>query len=63
MMLQRVTFLTVAAEDFKKAGVTRKRLAFEPAKVTELPNAEAEITPESRRYMHVLTWIMNQVHA
>lgn len=36
MMLQRVTFLTVAAEDLKKAGVTRKRLAFEPAKVTEL---------------------------
>ena len=47
-MLQRVTLSTVAAEDLRKAGVTRKRLAFEPAKVTELtkeltPNAEAEI--------------------
>jgi hypothetical protein len=44
----RVTFSTVAAEDLKKAGVTRKRLIFEPAKVTELTkgltaSAEAEI--------------------
>jgi hypothetical protein len=38
----------VAAEDLKKAGVTRKRLIFEPAKIAELTkglpkNAEAEI--------------------
>jgi hypothetical protein len=48
IMFQRVTFSTNAAEDLKKAGVTRKRLVFEPAKVTELTkglttNAEAEI--------------------
>jgi hypothetical protein len=48
MMLQRVTFSTVASEDLKKAGVKRKRLIFEPAKVTELTNGlttngEAEI--------------------
>jgi hypothetical protein len=45
---QRVTFSTVAAEDLKKAGVTRKRLVFKPEKVTELAkvltkNAGAEI--------------------
>ncbi|KIK02961.1 hypothetical protein K443DRAFT_121674 [Laccaria amethystina LaAM-08-1] len=44
----RVTFSTVASEDLKKAGVKRKRLIFEPAKVTELTNGlttngEAEI--------------------
>jgi hypothetical protein len=38
----------VAAEDLKKAGIMRKRLAFETAKVAELTegltvNAEAEI--------------------
>ena len=45
MIRQRVTFSTVAAEDLKKAGVTRKRLIFEPAKITELvtTNVEAEI--------------------
>jgi len=48
IVVQRVTFSTVAAEDLKKAGVTRKHLAFEPAKVTKLTkgltkNAEAEI--------------------
>ena len=48
MILQRVTFSTVAAEDLKKAGVTRKRLIFEPAKIAELTkgltkSAEAEI--------------------
>jgi len=32
----RVTFSTLASEDLKKAGVTRKRLAFVPTKVTEL---------------------------
>ena len=41
-------FLNSSSEDLKKAGVARKRLAFEPAKVTELTkglttNAEAEI--------------------
>ena len=36
MMLQTVTFSMVAAEDLKKAGVTRRLLIFEPAKVTEL---------------------------
>ncbi|GLB44047.1 hypothetical protein LshimejAT787_1502310 [Lyophyllum shimeji] len=44
----RVTFSTVASEDLKNAGVKRKRLIFEPAKVNELTsgltmNAEAEI--------------------
>ncbi|KAF8961191.1 hypothetical protein BDZ97DRAFT_1921569 [Flammula alnicola] len=44
----RATFSTVASEDLKKAGVMRKRLIFEHAKVTELAkglttNAEAEI--------------------
>ena len=48
MMSQRVTFSTVKTEDLKRAGVVRKRLAFEAAKVTELAkalttNAEAEI--------------------
>ena len=43
-----MTFLTVRAEDLKRAGVVRKRLVFEPMKVTELAkalptNAEAEI--------------------
>jgi hypothetical protein len=36
MILQRVTFPTVTLEDLKKAGITRKRLVFEPTKVTEL---------------------------
>ncbi|KAF5367351.1 hypothetical protein D9615_010293 [Tricholomella constricta] len=45
----RVTSSTVTSEDLKKAGVTRKRLVFEPAKVDELTkalttNAKAEIT-------------------
>ncbi|KDR68489.1 hypothetical protein GALMADRAFT_104694 [Galerina marginata CBS 339.88] len=45
---QRVTFSTVRSEDIKRAGVVRKRLVFEPAKVTELAkalptNVEAEI--------------------
>jgi hypothetical protein len=31
-----VTFSTVALEDLKQAGVTRKRLVFVPTKVTEL---------------------------
>ena len=48
MTLQRVTFSTVTSEDLKKAGVTRKRLVFEPAKVDGLTkalttNADAEI--------------------
>jgi len=43
-----VIFSTVALEDLKKAGVTRKRLVFVPAKITELTKglttkAEAEI--------------------
>ena len=47
-MLQRMTFSTVGAEDLKKAGVMRKLLIFEPAKLTELTkglteDAEAEI--------------------
>ncbi|PPQ66531.1 hypothetical protein CVT26_009504 [Gymnopilus dilepis] len=45
---KRVTFATVTSEDLKKAGVKRKRLIFEPTKVTELTNglttnAETEI--------------------
>ncbi|KIJ42161.1 hypothetical protein M422DRAFT_60388 [Sphaerobolus stellatus SS14] len=48
IMLQRVTFSTVTSEDLKKAGVTRKPLYFDPAKVIQLAegltmNAEAEI--------------------
>ena len=47
-MLQRVTFATVTSEDLKQAGVKRKRLIFEPTKVTELTNgltanAETEV--------------------
>ncbi|KAF8558058.1 hypothetical protein OG21DRAFT_1504752 [Imleria badia] len=35
----RLTFSTVTAEDLEKAGVQRKCLVFEPAKVIELTNA------------------------
>ncbi|KIL57920.1 hypothetical protein M378DRAFT_171229 [Amanita muscaria Koide BX008] len=57
-----VSFSMVTAEDLKKVGVTRKRLSFEPAKVTELTedlttNAEAEIVDLHSRinkiYAHV----------
>lgn len=62
MMLQRVTFSTVASEDLKKAGVKRGLLAFEPAKVAELADglttdAGAEIADLHSRikkiYAHV----------
>ena len=42
MMLQRMTFSTVGAEDLKKAGVMRKLLIFEPAKLTELTKGLTE---------------------
>lgn len=49
MMSQRVTFSTVRTEDLKRAGVVRKRLVFEPVKVTDLAkalttNVEAKIS-------------------
>jgi hypothetical protein len=36
MVAQRVTFSTVTREDLKKAGVMRKRLVFDAAKVNAL---------------------------
>lgn len=47
-MLQRVSFSTVKMEDLKRAGVTRGRLHFKPAKVDQLTQklanrADAEI--------------------
>ena len=49
MMLQNVAFSAVTADQLEKAGVTKKHLIFEPAKVTELmeglaTNVEAKIT-------------------
>ena len=47
-ILQRMTFSTVRSENLKRASLVRKRLGFEPVKVTELTkalptNAEAGI--------------------
>lgn len=47
-MLQSATFSTIKFEDLDRAGVVRKCLTFDPAKVTELAmalttHAEAEV--------------------
>lgn len=62
MMFQRVTFSTVTSADFKKAGVERKRLIFEQAKVTALINevttdTKAEIADLHSRTMYASTWM------
>jgi hypothetical protein len=67
MMLQRVTFSTVASEDLKKAGVNRKRLVFEPAKVAELTsglttNTEAEIADLHPRIKKIYARVNMDVH-
>lgn len=46
IILQRVIFSSLTSEDLKNADVTRKCLAFEPSKVTELKKGltkEAEV--------------------
>ncbi|KAL4251082.1 hypothetical protein ABKN59_005641 [Abortiporus biennis] len=43
----RVTFSTVKPEDLKRGGVVRKRLVFDPKKVTELAKAVTEAAVEA----------------
>jgi hypothetical protein len=67
MMLQRVTFSTVASGDLKKAGVNRNRLVFEPAKVAELTtglttNTEAEIADLHSRIKKIYARVNMDVH-
>jgi hypothetical protein len=48
MMLQKMTFFAIEAQDLQEVGVMKKHLGFNPAKVAELTreltlSAEAEI--------------------
>jgi hypothetical protein len=62
-----MTFSTATAEDLRKAGVTRRQLVFEPAKVTELTkglttNAEAEIADLHSRIKKIYARVNMDVH-